>query len=124
MTDRLSRFTPNAPGLDRDAILFAAGRRSARGAWAWKVATALLIVTQVATLVALWPKEPAVVNPVVAPPAPVPAPAPLPPPASPPPDVWTAGMSPDVLQSPPVRATVQFAPTEPPLTVRSKLPDV
>src|SRR5579885_1926789 len=91
MTDRLSRFTPNAPGLDRDAILFAAGRRAGRGALVWKAAAALLAVSQAITLVALWPAHPAVVNPVSPPPpASAPAPEPPAPPASPPSDVWTA----------------------------------
>ena len=53
VTDRLSRFTPHAPGLDRDAILFAAGRRSARGSWVWKAAAGLLALSQAVTLVGL-----------------------------------------------------------------------
>jgi hypothetical protein len=48
----LARFTPVA-GLDRDEVLFRAGRASApKGRW-WKRATALLLVTQAATLAAL-----------------------------------------------------------------------
>ena len=59
VTDSLARFTPSAPGLDRDAILFAAGRRAARGSWVWKALAVTLAVSQLVTLVALWPKEPA-----------------------------------------------------------------
>jgi hypothetical protein len=49
----LSSFTPRVEGIDRDAILFAAGRQSARSSWKWKIATSLLATTQAATL-ALW----------------------------------------------------------------------
>src|SRR5262245_13822395 len=103
MTDRLSRFTPTAPGLDRDAILFAAGRRSARGSWLWKALAGLLAATQVLTLLALWPRpQPAGTS--VSPPAmvaPAAEPAPPPPPTSSPGDVLTAGSRPDVLQDSP-----------------------
>jgi len=118
MTDRLGRFTPNAAGLDRDAILFAAGRRSARGSWVWKAAAVVLAVSQVVTLVALWPKSPAVVAPIAAPAALAPMDEPAPP-ESPPPDVWTAGSRPDVVQQSEPLSTVQFIPSDPPLTARS-----
>ena len=36
--ERLSRFTPDAGGLDRDALLFAAGRESARPNRGWMIA--------------------------------------------------------------------------------------
>jgi hypothetical protein len=63
----LARFTP-AAGLDRDEVLFRAGRASApKGRW-WKRATALLLVTQAATLVALM--RPGTEPVVVPPPAP------------------------------------------------------
>ena len=45
--ERLSRFTPNAGGLDRDALLFAAGRASARPNRAWIALATLLTSTQV-----------------------------------------------------------------------------
>src|SRR5262245_31726853 len=53
--EHLSRFTPDVGGLNRDALLFAAGRASARSARGWPALTALLGVTQVATLLVLWP---------------------------------------------------------------------
>jgi hypothetical protein len=67
----LARFTP-AAGLNRDELLFRAGRASAPSARWWKRATAALAVAQAVTL-ALWlrPPEP---QPVAAPPAVVPAP--------------------------------------------------
>lgn len=66
---KLATFTLPAP--NRDELLFAAGRASARvGRW-WKRVTGLLAVTQAVTLgVFLWPKEEAIPTPV--PPAPVP----------------------------------------------------
>src|SRR6184192_1017980 len=102
VTDSLPRFTPSAPGLDRDAILFAAGRRAARGSWVWKALAVTLAVSQLVTLVVLWPKEPTPTVPTAPPPAVAPAVEPVVPPASPvPADVWTAGSRLDVLQSPP-----------------------
>jgi len=53
--ERLSRFTPNAGGLDRDALLFAAGRSSARPNRGWMTLASLLAGTQVLSLVLLWP---------------------------------------------------------------------
>jgi hypothetical protein len=71
--ERLSRFTPDAGGLDRDALLYVAGRRSARPNRAWIALAAALAVSQALTLALLWPR-----------PAP-PAVSPLPPPAVAPP---------------------------------------
>jgi len=121
MTDRLTRFTPHAPGIDRDAILYAAGRRAARGSWLWKAAAGLLAASQAITLVALWPKPPAAVAPV-APAAISPAPEPPSPSVPPPPDIWTAGSRPDVVQQSEPLTTIQFVQADPPLTVRSGLP--
>ncbi len=59
--DRLARFTPAAGRLDRDEILFQAGRASAPTPRVWKLAVAGLIVSN---LVALAPRP--------APPSPVP----------------------------------------------------
>jgi hypothetical protein len=55
--ERLIGFTPDAGGLDRDALLFAAGRRSAsaRGRRGWMALAALLAGTQALSLVLLWP---------------------------------------------------------------------
>ena len=121
MTDRLGRFTPSALDLDRDAILFAAGRRAARGSWLWKAAAGLLAVSQAVTLVALWPNPPATVAPVAPTPAVVPAPEPVLPPSPPRSDVWTAAAGPDVLEAPSSPSTAQFVQADPPLTVRSGL---
>ncbi len=53
--ERLSRFTPDAGTLDRDALLFAAGRCSARPDRGWISLASLLAATQVLSLVLLWP---------------------------------------------------------------------
>jgi hypothetical protein len=52
--ERLSRFTPDAGGLDRDALLYAAGRASARPNRAWIALAAALALTQPLSLVLLW----------------------------------------------------------------------
>lgn len=52
--ERLSRFTPDAGGLDRDALLFAAGRESARPNRPWIALAAVLAVAQPLSLVMLW----------------------------------------------------------------------
>lgn len=64
LAERLSRFTPEAGGLGRDALLFAAGRASARPNRRWVALAAALTASQVLTFVSLWP------------PAKTPAPAP------------------------------------------------
>ena len=85
--ERLSRFTPAAGALDRDTLLFAAGRASARPNRAWIALAVGLVATQALTLVLLlWPSAP--------PAAPPPAAA-APPPAAPAPPV-----SPDSSESP------------------------
>jgi hypothetical protein len=53
--ERLSRFTPDAGRLDRDALLFATGRSSARPNRGWMTLATLLASTQALSLVLLWP---------------------------------------------------------------------
>jgi hypothetical protein len=53
--ERLSRFTP-ASGLDRDSMLFAAGRASARPGRPWMALAGVLAATQLVSLVLLWPQ--------------------------------------------------------------------
>jgi hypothetical protein len=69
LAERLSRFTPDPGDLDRDAVLFAAGRASVRPDRRWAALVAALATCQVLTLALLWPR------PI---PAPGPTPAPLP----------------------------------------------
>jgi hypothetical protein len=115
MTDRLSRFTPNGAGLDRDAILFAAGRRSARSSRLWPLVAGMLAATQALTLVMLWPAPAQVVS------VPVDGHRPVEwtvPPASSPADMWSAGSRPEVIDSPPSSSSVEYV-SEPTLTARS-----
>jgi hypothetical protein len=52
--ERVSQFTPSAAGLDRDALLFAAGRASARPNRALIALATVLTSTQVLLFVFLW----------------------------------------------------------------------
>jgi len=54
--ESLSRFTPHGSGLDRDAILFAAGRATARPNRGWMALAAALAACQLVTLAILWPR--------------------------------------------------------------------
>jgi hypothetical protein len=67
LAERLSRFTPDASGLDRDALLFAVGRASARPNRRWIALAGALAACQLLTLVSLWPHTPpsSSVNPVI-----------------------------------------------------------
>ena len=53
LADGLSRFTPSLGTLDRDGLLFAAGRASARPARKWPTVAALLALSQALTLALL-----------------------------------------------------------------------
>jgi hypothetical protein len=53
--ERLGRFTPAAGNLDRDALLFAAGRAAARPNRGWITLVGALAATQALSLVLLWP---------------------------------------------------------------------
>jgi hypothetical protein len=53
LVQKLSRFTPASSTVDRDAMLFAAGKASRSGAGKWKVVASVLALTQTALLV-LW----------------------------------------------------------------------
>jgi hypothetical protein len=56
LEQRLKRLTPDSTGLDRDGLLFAAGRASVRPSRRWPVLAAALAVSQVLTLSLLWPR--------------------------------------------------------------------
>jgi hypothetical protein len=51
----LSRLTPNRGKIDRDALIFAAGRRSAGKNRGWKAMTGILVAGQLLTLAFLGP---------------------------------------------------------------------
>jgi hypothetical protein len=56
LIDRLSRLTPDGAGLDRDALLFAAGRASLRPNRRWVALAGALAASQLMTLALLWPR--------------------------------------------------------------------
>ena len=51
LIDRLAQFNPASSSIDRDAMLFAAGRASGSGAGRWKVVASVLAMTQTVLLV-------------------------------------------------------------------------
>jgi hypothetical protein len=53
--ERMSRFTPDAGRVNRDALLFATGRASARPNRAWIALAGALMATQALSLALLWP---------------------------------------------------------------------
>jgi hypothetical protein len=103
--ERLSRFTPDAGSLERDALLFAAGRRSARPNRGWIALAAALAATQVLSLVLLWPSPAPPADGGLTPRRPPPganAPAATEPPAADSPDspdIWSVRHSPGELEA-------------------------
>jgi hypothetical protein len=90
LAERLSRFTPDGSGLDRDELLFAAGRASARPNRAWAALAGVLAAGQLLTLALLWPRAaPPAVPPYVAPQPIQVVEAPSPPPARDPSVLWS-----------------------------------
>src|ERR1700722_1998797 len=57
LAERLKQFTPNGAALDRDALLFHAGRASVRAPGGWKMLAAALAAGQIVTLALLWPRS-------------------------------------------------------------------
>ena len=55
LPESLSKFTPHAGRLNRDALLFAAGQRSARPNRVWQGLTVVLAASQLLTLICIWP---------------------------------------------------------------------
>jgi hypothetical protein len=54
LTALLSKWTPDASGLDRETLLFAAGRASARPNRRWMALAAALAASQLGTILLLW----------------------------------------------------------------------
>jgi hypothetical protein len=118
--ERLSRFTPDAGRLDRDALLFAAGRDSARPNRGWMTLASLLAGTQALSLALMWPHSSPSVGRSTVSIAGVPAPSAAPGPpatgASAHPGLWSAHrrlLEPDS-NDPPV-GDITFIESEPPL---------
>jgi hypothetical protein len=115
LAEHLSRFTPDGTGLDRDALLFAAGRASARPNRGWVGLAGALAACQLLTLVFLRPvPAPPSDTRALAPPAPgaveLPAPS-LPSDAA---ELWALNRR--LLQS-------EGGDLPPPVTVDSIVPD-
>lgn len=118
--ERLSRFTPDAGRLDRDAMLFAAGRASARPNRGWMALASLLAGTQALSLALFWPHsspsvEKSTVS-IVGVPAPSAAPEPPASGASDDPGLWSARrglLRPEAVDHP--AGDVTFIESEPPL---------
>ena len=118
LAERLSRFTPAATGLDRDALLFAAGRASVRPHRRWQLLAGMLAACQLVTLVSLWPRTPSPLPtpmPLASHPATDRTPAEEPLPASP--REWTprTGLLSLDLDRPEPPSDEPMAPPEPPL---------
>jgi hypothetical protein len=118
--ERLSRFTPDAGGLERDALLFAAGRASARPNRGWMTLASLLAGTQALSLALLWPHSSPSVGKSTVSIAGVPAPSAAPEPpatgASADPGLWSARhglLRPEAVDHP--AGDVTFIESEPPL---------
>jgi hypothetical protein len=120
LLERLSRFTPDTGGLDRDALLFAAGRESARPNRGWMALASLLAGTQALSLAMLWPRPtpPAggLAGPVARVTAPTEALGPPAPETSADPGLWSARhglLGPEIVDRP--AGDMTFIESEPPL---------
>jgi hypothetical protein len=82
LAQRLAALRPDPGPVNRDRLLFEAGRRSARSGRLWPAASVFLALTCAALTVRLWQMEPVVVTVLV--PAPAGAVPTPPPPPSPP----------------------------------------
>lgn len=115
--ERLSRFTPDASGLNRDALLFAAGRASVRPQRRWQLLAGMLAACWLLTFVSLWPRTPPLATPFVthASPDRTPEEEPLPIP----PYFWTprTGLLSMDLDNPEPLSDEPMTPPEPPLRV-------
>jgi len=128
--DTLARFTPDSTGVDPAAILFAAGKASARTPVMWKLAVSVLLVTNLAAL-GLFLLRPSAPAPVVAPivvPVVVPIPAQQPDSAAPEspviPSPWSLGALnrvTDLDQFPKSDDSTDIRSASAPLTPRSAL---
>jgi hypothetical protein len=117
LAEHLSQFTPDASGLNRDALLFAAGRASARPNRRWQALAVVLAIAQLLTLVCLWPRsavrEPLPAPPRMAEPSPAVDPLDLPPFSAE--ETTPAGMLQVLTEQPDAPSDKPLVPAEPPL---------
>ncbi|HMP04266.1 MAG TPA: hypothetical protein PKD86_12060 [Gemmatales bacterium] len=65
LSELLQRLTPHGVGLDRDLLLFEAGKQAAQPSRFWPTATSLLALSQAILLAALlWPRGPRDAEPI------------------------------------------------------------
>jgi hypothetical protein len=127
--ERLTGFTPDAGRLDRDALLFAAGRSSARPNRGWMTLASLLAGTQALSLALLWPHSSPSVGKSTVSIAGVPAPSAAPGPpaagASADPGLWSArrGLLESDSNDRPA-GDMTFIDSEPPLRAFRPLPSL
>jgi hypothetical protein len=70
LADKLGRFTPDTTGLDRDALLFQAGRASVHPPRVWPALAGVLALSQAVTLLIFLTHSPEGATPVVITPTP------------------------------------------------------
>jgi hypothetical protein len=115
LAEHLSCFTPDGTGLDRDALLIAAGRASVRPNRGWVALAGTLAACQLLTLAFLWPMPtPPAGTQALAPPAPAAVELPAPPLPSDAAELWAPNCR--LLQS-------EGGDLPPPVTVDSVVPD-
>ena len=130
LIQRLSQLTPDGSGLDRDALLFAAGRASVRPSRCWPALAGALALSQVMVLaIFLWPRPAALVPdpdpiksdlPIVAIEPPLP---PVPAEAYEPRGLWA--LREEIIAADgklPLPAPIDLAPSKPPLHIFGPLP--
>lgn len=128
LIQRLSQLTPDANGLDRDTLLFAAGRASARPDRRWPALAGALALSQVVILVVvLWPRPAVpVLDPIKTDPPIVAIEPPLPPvpaEAYEPPGLWA--LREEIIAADgklPLPTPIDLAPSKPPLHIFGPLP--
>jgi hypothetical protein len=125
LAERLSRFTPDGSGLDRDALLFAAGRASARPGRRWRVVAGVLAASQLLTLLLLWPRTPHQGADAPRSPFATAPPVAVEPPSAAPMEAHSWAMNRHLLDSagdlPPVAGGDDLVPDDPPLRASSPL---
>jgi hypothetical protein len=125
--ERLNQFTPDPGRLNRDALLFAAGRSSARPSRPWQALAGLLAGTQALSLLLLLARPVPSTHGLSMPVAAVPAPAAVPQPSvtgpAPDPGIWSARHRLDELEPEDRPAdALTLIDNEPPLRVLSPAP--
>jgi hypothetical protein len=126
LADRMKRFTPEGAALDRDALLFNAGRASVRPGHGWKLFALSLVFSQVATLGLLWPRPAPRTSPSLIQPPQQPAEPSSPPPSFDPSEWLVLNHRASVAAEtdfPPTMSAGPLVPDEPALSVSTFIPE-